>query len=513
MNYWHELQIAGGMGGFYPWILLATVLVIGFLRALLPSAAGRLRAAGLMAILSLPGLLICASLLQRGVAPADPSYRWLHFASIWFLAVSLISVAGVLIFRLVLPAIRLPAPPILRDTLLGIAYIVVAISLLSRHEVDVSGIIATSAVVTAIIGFSLQDTLGNIMGGIALQMEKSIAVGDWIRLGDLEGRVHEIRWRQTSIETRNWDTVVIPNSVLMKTQVTVIGRRAGKPRRSRVLIHFNVDYRHGPAQVMEILTEALRAHPIHNVATDPPPHCVLTDFKESFATYAVFFWIMDPAIDLPTNSEIRARIYVALQRAGVPLSIPAERVFLTMDNRARRQRKHQMEIDRRVAALESVAVLAPLTDEERRGLAERLTHAPFHKGEVMTRQGSVSHHLFIIVRGTAEVLYDSGQHARQHVGELHAGEVFGEMGLLTGEPRSATVMATSDCFCYKLDRDGFTNALEQRPALAEEISKLLAQRKLELEATKAGLQANASSTGAEAQGELLRRIRNFFHLE
>src|SRR5439155_5677380 len=139
--------------------------------------------------------------------------------------------------------------PILRDTLLGISYVVVALTLLGRHGVDLSGIVATSAVVTAVIGFSLQDTLGNVMGGVALQMEQSIGVGDWVRIGEVEGLVREIRWRQTSIETRNWDTVVIPNSQLMKSQVTVLGRRSGQPRQHRMSVPFNVDFRHDPGSV------------------------------------------------------------------------------------------------------------------------------------------------------------------------------------------------------------------------------------------------------------------------
>lgn len=119
-----------------------------------------------------------------------------------------------------------------------------ALTLLGRHGVDLSEIIATSAVVTAVIGFSLQDTLGNIMGGMALQLEQSIGVGDWVRVGEVEGIVREIRWRQTSIETRSWETVVVPNSALMKSQVTVLGRRQGQPRLHRISVEFNVDFRH-----------------------------------------------------------------------------------------------------------------------------------------------------------------------------------------------------------------------------------------------------------------------------
>ncbi len=97
--------------------------------------------------------------------------------------------------------------------LFGLAYVMAGLFLLSHHGVNLSGIIATSAVPTTVIGFSLQDTLGNVIGGVSLQAERSIAVGDWVRIGDIEGRVRETRWRQTSIESRDWDTVVIPNGI------------------------------------------------------------------------------------------------------------------------------------------------------------------------------------------------------------------------------------------------------------------------------------------------------------
>ena len=155
-------------------------------------------------------MLISSMILYHGALDASAAgYRYIHFASQLLFSIAIVNLVGVLIFRVLLTPLRVTPAPILRDTLLGISYIVVALTLLSRHGVDLSGIVATSAVVTAVIGFSLQDTLGNVMGGVALQMEQSIAVGDWIRTGDVEGLVREIRWRHTSIETRNWDTIVI----------------------------------------------------------------------------------------------------------------------------------------------------------------------------------------------------------------------------------------------------------------------------------------------------------------
>jgi small-conductance mechanosensitive channel/CRP-like cAMP-binding protein len=428
------------------------------------------------------------------------------------LSIAIINIVGVILFRLLLAQLHLEPPPILRDTIVGFAYIVVAFVLLSHDNGDLSGIVATSAVVTAVIGFSLQDTLGNIMGGMALQMERSIAVNDWIRVNDVEGIVREIRWRQTSIETRNWDTIVIPNSQLMKTQVTVLGRRAGMPRLHRMWVRFNVDFRTTPTRVTEIVLEALRSEAIPNVAADPPPDCILMSFEDSYASYATRYWLIDFARDEPTSSEVRTRIFFALQRAGVHLSIPAESVFLTTTSRARKAAKQELELQRQISVLKNSSIFDPLTDGERRELAERLTLARFCRNEVITHQGNEAHYLYIIASGEAEVCVSVAEETRP-VSTLHPGDCFGELGLMLGEPRQATVTALGDVSCYRLDKEAFHQILQRRPEIAEGMSHLLTERKLKLDAIREGLtQAALHHRRASTQQALLDRIRTFFTL-
>jgi small-conductance mechanosensitive channel/CRP-like cAMP-binding protein len=514
MDYWRKLQTTAGMDGQYHWVLLAVVLGAFALAQVVPTARPRMRGSVVMALLSFVGLLFCAFITQPPYEShgQTAAYHWVHFASQMLLSIAIINLCGVLLFRLLLAQLRLEPPPILRDTIVGVAYIAVAFVLLSRHNVDLSGIVATSAVVTAVIGFSLQDTLGNIMGGMALQMERSIAVNDWIRVNDVEGIVREIRWRQTSIETRNWDTVVIPNSQLMKTQVTVLGRRAGQPQLHRMWVRFNVDFRTTPTRVTEIVLEALNSEAIPNVAPNPPPDCILMSFEDSYASYATRYWLTDFAKDEPTSSEVRTRIFFALQRAGIHLSIPAESIFLTMRGRARKAAKQKIELQRQVNALKNASIFQPLNDNECRELAGRLTLARFCRGEVMTRQGNEAHYLYIIARGEAEMDVSFGNETRP-VTKVRAGECFGELGLMLGEPRQATVTALDDVTCYRLDKDGFHQILQRRPEIAEAMSHLLTERKLHLDAIREGLtQAAMHQRAASTQQALLDRIRTFFTL-
>ena len=515
MSFGQSLQIAAGMGRAYPWVLLAVLAATLALSVAVPAERGRIRAAMLMFAGSVVGLILASSLLSYGATTTNQWYRWIRWTSLLLVSIAIVNLASIFAFDVVLGRLGLRPPRIMSDLLLALSYLVVAITLLSRSGVNLAGVVATSAVITAIIGISLQDTLGNIMGGVVLQMEHSIHVGDWIRLDRYEGQVREIRWRQTTIETRDWETVIIPNSVLMKGQVAVLGRRVGAPRQQRRWICFNVDFRYTPSDVIDAVETALRAEPIANVAGDPPPHCFLRDFHDSYAVYAVGYWLTDIALVNPTDSIVRSRIYFALRRATIPLSIPAQSIFVTEDGEERRERKRREEIAGRVAALRQIDLFQTLTDDEMQALAGRLRVAPFARSEAMTRQGAQADCLYIIAEGEAEVrVAAEGSGLSKNVAALHAGDFFGEMGLLTGEPRTATVVARTNVQCYRLDKDAFLEILFRRPQVAEEISYLLARRRAELDAVREGLNEEAMRQRMQsAKGDLLQRIRKFFRLD
>jgi CRP-like cAMP-binding protein len=299
----------------------------------------------------------------------------------------------------------------------------------------------------------------------------------------------------------------------MKSQVTVLGRRAGQSRQHRQWVYFNVDFRYSPVDVIDAVETALRAEPIPNVALQPEPNCVLMDFKESFGSYAVRYWLTDLAVDDPTNSIVRTRIYFALRRAQIPLSIPAHSLFVTEEDQTRLERKRTEEIEERVAALKRVELFKALTEEERRSLASRLRVAPFTQGEAITRQGAEAHWLYLITRGDAEVRISLDGNLSERVATLHEGGFFGEMGMMTGEPRSATVIALSDVECYRVDKEAFNDILKHRPEIAEDISEQLARRRVELDAAREGLNEEAMQARLRYhQGDLLGRIRRFFTL-
>ena len=226
-------------------------------------------------------LVALAGLLSLGAAQAADWARLpivaqvLHEAGVIALGIALIRLLSLLAFRVLFPRLGVQAPRIAEDIVATIGYVAWAVVRLRVAGVDFAGIVTASAVITAVIAFSMQDTLGNILGGIALQLDESLQIGDWIKVDELSGRVTEVRWRSTSVATRNGEIVVLPNSVLMKNRFLVLGRRDDGPPQWRRWIRFEAPGDVPPARVIDAVGEELRSAAIAGVAADPAPDCLL----------------------------------------------------------------------------------------------------------------------------------------------------------------------------------------------------------------------------------------------
>lgn len=452
------------------------------------------------------------------VAGAERLWHAAHFVALLLEVCTAINLIAVAIFDLALPRMKLDVGALASDLLVGLAYLVATVYLLIDEGFNPTSVLGASAVASGVFALSLQSTLGNVIGGIAIQLDGSIHSGDWIQLENgRQGKVKDIRWRHTSIETRDWDTIVVPNSSLLSQSFTILGRRLDQPQQHRMWVYFNVDFRYTPTQVIGVVTEALQAAPIKNVAADPKPHAICMDLskdtRDSFAYYAVRYWLTDLAVDDPTSSAVRARIYAALRRAGIPLARPTTTTFFAPnadeDDKVREERLSK----RRLDAIDSMDIFRSLTLEERRFLARHLKYAPFTAGETMTRQGAVAHWLYIVRSGTAEVRAHDGSGNEARVAIIEAPGFFGEMGMMTGAPRTADVVAVTDVECYRLDKDGFQKILTDRPEVIHEMSVMLAKRKTGLAAVHEELDEEAErARQAREQAAILGRIKSFFGL-
>lgn len=409
---------------------------------------------------------------------------------------------------------RLAIPRILSDVLIAVVLIVFGIIRMKVVGVNLAGIITTSAVITGVIAFSLQETLGNLWGGIALQLDNTCRIGDWIRMEGVSGQVVGIRWRYTSIATNINETVIIPNSQLIKNRVTVLGRRGDDRVPYRHDVEFTVAYNVPPSRVVAAVVDALARAEIRNVAAQPPLVVNCTGFGESGIHYAVRYGLTNLAHDVWTDSQVRLHVVATLARHGMEMPYP-HRVLIRRDGMDAAAR-HERELDARSAALSKIELFGALTDGERRALATELADCPYVADDIVTRQGEAADSLFILARGRVAVYDDSagGTGARDLLATLDAPSYFGEMGLLTGQARAATVVAQNEVLCYRLDKAGFDAIVRARAELIEPMSRVVVARQTandaKLQALSADARARATSSSA---AELVRRIKRFFAID
>jgi small-conductance mechanosensitive channel/CRP-like cAMP-binding protein len=503
-----------------PWTLLmlaaALVLMAALIGKFSPPKRKRIKRATILFMLYLTTFMLAAIL---GMVHAEGWSRRVWFLADLFEVLIVIDLVAITLFDLVLFALKIEVANIVHDLALGAAYILAFIGILHRSGVHLSGIIATSAVVTVVLGLSLQATLGNVLGGIALQLDDSIHVNDWLQLPNgQQGKITAIRWRHTVIETRNWDTIIVPNSSLLGENIIILGQRQDQPVQHRMWVYFNVDFRYSPEEVINVVEDALQSTPIANVAAFPPPNCICFDFAkqggESMAYYAVRFWLTELAADDPASSAVRVRIYVALKRAGIPLAVPGQAIWVSVDDPQHKQHKLEREIQNRVNLLEQIDMFRQLTGEDRLRLAEGMRPAPFGRGEIITRQDSAAHWLYVLTKGEVEVRVRGEGSVEKLVTRMGAPNVFGEMGVMTGERRTASVVAATEVECYRIDKEVFKSVLRNRPEMVEIISQVMARRRVELAGVREGLDADAKKRRiTEERSRLLESIQTFFGLD
>jgi len=239
---------------------------------------------------------------------------------------------------------------------------------------------------------------------------------------------------------------------------------------------------------------------------------VLLDLRGSFYTFRARYYLTDLNRDDPIDSLVRNRIDTALRRAGIPLTLPAQAVFVTNETEERRQRKEKDRDRTREDALRKAEMFARLSDEELDQLADGLRFSPFSAGEVMTRQGAEGHDLYLIHQGRVGVRVQANG-VETEVAELGPGAFFGERSLMTGDKRSATTVALTDVVCYRLPKAELEGILKKRPELADELAEILARRANELDARRQHLNAQAREQHIESdRRRLVSQIRNFFGL-
>lgn len=451
-------------------------------------------------------LLLIASAVSVGFGSASVA-RSLHGLAILIFGMLLIRQIGLVCFRLIVPRLGMQPPRILEEIVILMAYGGWVLVRLASAGLDLGSLVASTAVITAILAFAMQDTLGNILSGLALQLDHSVNIGDWIELEGITGEVMQVQWRHTAVRTLFGEMILIPNSQLMKARVMLTGGRT-VPRRLRT-VFFYCDFDTRPADVMCAIEHSLAYAEIKVIATTPAPVCLITDFSGGLVTYAVRYWLTDPTAPGQADSIVRQHIHAVFQREGWRMAAPGVDLHIASRN-ARHVSESTLknQIEARLQTLQEISLFNPLTDDERRDLAQRLKAVHYVEGSRLAQQDEVGDCLFVVVRGQAAVWLET-QGRRHLLAELGPGNVIGEMSLMTGEPRRATVTARTDMDCYVLDKAGFQETLQQRPELAEIFAQLLTARSQELTELRENVPTVPTAVEKAA---ILARIRNIFRV-
>ena len=383
-------------------------------------------------------------------------------------------------------------PSILQDAM------VIGLLVLIATFVFEDKLLTTSAVGAVVVGFALQDTLGNAFAGLGIQSEKPFRVGHWIRVGEFEGRVAEVTWRATKLRTKSGNFVIVPNNIIAKDAITNYSEPAVP---TRLEVEVGASYLSTPADVKAAALEALRQVP--RVLDAPAPDVLLHSFDGSAITYRVRFWIADYELDDETRDEVRTAIFYAFGRRGIEIPWPIEvgysRDWPEPDAATKQQERERV--------LARVDLFSRLTDEQRRDIAaasairlvrRRRGHRPAE------RPGPVDVHHLLRVRPPCVLEPD-----RREVAVIETGGYFGEMSLLTGDARSASVVARGDTAVLELDAELFRALGAADPKAVEEIGLAAMTRRAQLAQIR---DATQNAAVADAPATFLGRMKKFLRL-
>jgi CRP-like cAMP-binding protein len=350
-----------------------------------------------------------------------------------------------------------------------------------------------------VVGFALQDTLGNAFAGLAIQSEKPFHVGHWVRAGEFEGRVVEVTWRATKLRTKAGNLVVVPNNVVGKEAIVNYSLPAAP---FRLEVEVGATYLAPPNEVKAAILEAVGN--ARFVLKTPAPDVLLLGFDSSAITYRARFWIDDFEKDEVAKNEVRTAIYYSFERHAIEIPWPIQVEY----HRQWPGSDAEEQLRERERLIAGVDLFASLTDEHRRDLAAGSVLNRFGDGDAIVREGQPGDSMYVVCGGQAIVVLDGkGPGAPRHeVARIETGGYFGEMSLLTGEPRSATVIARGDTSVLEIGADLFRALGAASPVTVEQIGVAAMTRRVELEAARASAPVAALAGGS---APFLTRMKRF----
>lgn len=409
---------------------------------------------------------------------------------------------------------HLNLPHVIIDLISWLAIFMLA--LMAVHQilaVDLTGVLVTSTVVSAIIALSLQNFLTNFFAGIILQMESPYSVDDWVEVGGQEARIVRQNWRTLTVLTRDKHYIVFPNSSVAQTQLINFSRPTSL---QRLGISIHIASIHPPGEVEEVLRQAIRG--VEGVLSSPSPTAYMIAYNHDFAQYDIKYWLNDYQRKVAIKSQISKRLWYALERAGMRTNFSQD-VTLKMQSEDEEKQKQSAQLEQIMLVLRSLTFLKQLKDRELQRLAKGALLQRYTTGEALIQQGEAGNVLFIMKSGCVGVYLSKaspegrGNERNLRIDERTEGEFFGEMSLLTGEVRSASIIAESETEVVTIAQEAFVEVLSSTPSILEQLLDALETRRSNIQTQRAADDARLKEELSKERLALLTKISNFLGIK
>ena len=349
--------------------------------------------------------------------------------------------------------------------------IIVAIFLYCLNKVfdqDLSGLLVTSTVVSAVIGLSLQDTLTNLFAGVSLQIEAPFNIDDWVNLGGYEGKIVSQNWRTLTLLTRENHRVSLPNKTVAEEKIINYSR----PTKRQIHSFFvDLDYSHPPNLVKKAISELLDEIP--EVSIDHRAYPYVVSYESSGIKYCLKYWIEDYADVITIQDIVLSRLWYKLRRNNIKIPYPTSEIHLELESPEAERRKSKEQVAYIRKELSKQEWLESIDEKQLEILAEGASLMTYAKDDNLVTQGEEGDSMFFILHGCAKVFVKGTRGKEVYVADKGVGEYFGEMSLLTGDVRTATVRAVEDIEVIVIDKEHFTDIIAKDAEILNSLVKAL----------------------------------------
>ena len=401
-------------------------------------------------------------------------------------------------------------PAAFKNIITAVVTVVVALFLLKEIlDINVTSLIATTTVLTATIGLAFQSTLSNMLAGLTLHLEKPLKQGDWISAAGHEGRVVDISLRSTRIMTVEHNEVFIPNGKILSE--AVVNFSLPNTVQVRKLL-VGVSYSTPPNKAKNAMLEVLSSVP--RVLKSPAPVVRVIYYGDFAVQYEMRYSINNFAAHVEVEAEIMNLLWYEFKRNNIEIPYPVRNVNLYQMTPERLQAERELRTGELMGMMKNVEIFSFLGKTELMELVAQVSVKTYAAGEIPVRQGEPGSSFYIIKSGRVDVIVEKSSNDKVVVATLGPGNFFGEMSLLTGAVRAASIKVVNDAEFIVIDKQSFGTTLINNPSIAETLSQILSSRQAGLDAEHQKFDSSAlEHRKKDESGRILSLIREFFGLK